>query len=157
MILAPGTRGYVDLVLIGQPEVALAVSMTGDITRTGWTVSAADYDPINWTVTNPEGEYLSYTPAVVDPETPASVSWVSTPTTLKFDVLEAALGLVSDTYNANEDFDGTVEIPVTTKYTIGWEWPFYVDAASDVKDTALGTSGIATLQIDFTITATQIN
>ena len=163
-VVAPGTTGSFTYTIAGRPEVKLALTLGATITRTGWTVvTANDYDPINWTVTNPDGDFLSYTAA--DGETAASVAWVDGTTYLKADVLEDALALVSDTYEANQDFTGKV-------YTVSWVWPFEVAGTAitnttpdpdvlytfDQADTIIaGLASAPTLAINLTITATQIN
>lgn len=130
-VLAPGTSGsVVGFTVTGTPEVASRLSFTVNETNSKLT-GWGSYEPVLWTLTVGGTD-------VVDGGTFAAL----------------IAGLKAQT----ADFAPNTDLASGLSYEISWEWPFYVDAASDVADTALGDLDTApTVALDFGITITQID
>ena len=150
-VVAPGTKGdMVSMELSGTPEVATRVSYAvEEIALDGWTLSGgAEYCPI---IFNVEGE---------------TYGTKDTAATNKYDdVDDLKAALVTAVAGYKQDFAPNTNLAsaeVSAKaLSISWEWPFYVDADHDVKDTDLGNKAAAgnhgVIQIKVATTVTQID
>ena len=156
-VLAPGTGGeFVDISVKGRPEVATEVSVAAVVTLSS-----------NWTVVDDKG-----TPDPADDETkfycPITVTVGTTPICgLNFDnaaafvaEIQNAITGYSHVYGPNEDLS-----LVDANFDISWAWAFTGATGTainqtDEYDTQLGnkaTTEVLTLQIDLSITVTQVN
>lgn len=144
-VVAPGTSGELTGSSIkGTPEVAVRVTNEATVTLDdNWIVDGAFYCPIEITVNGVKVD----TSTCTDKDTFATA-------------VANAINAVSAEYKAGTDLSN-----VTDGLSISWAWPFYVDEATDKKDTALGdaAAGIpdgaqaATISINVTTTVTQID
>ena len=145
-VLAPGTSdsGAATITISGTPEVAARVAITGTVTLTGWTVNAADYCPIVFTVNSVTYQIGDSTN---DTESAKYFSTVS--------ALEAAL---SAALSSTQDFAPNTAITAGTAGSISWSWPFN---GNDANDTALGntaaTGTAPSISITQSATVTQID
>jgi hypothetical protein len=119
-VIAPGTTGTYEFspALSGAaPEVAYKFKFNATGAYTGdWNVNSTAYQPLKFTLSTVNGSDV--TKVVEDAELSALVSKLN----------EAGAGTVIE----------AGALPSTdTKYRITWNWPFSVDDATDVKDTAL--------------------
>lgn len=137
LVVAPGTgsvdeygkplTGALSIKLSGKPEVATKITVTAGVTLGGeWKVNGQFYCPLIFYIGN----------ETVNGSTFTSV-----------DDLNDAIGDAVATYimDPNDDLadltDGTGDDDITVN--IGWRWPFHVNDATDVKDTALGDAAAA--------------
>jgi len=136
-VAAPGTRGHItDFSITGTPAVPVRVAIMVDRSQSaleGWVDGGgASYEPILWTLTDGAGS------AIVAGGT--------------FDQLLDALDAIHVDLPANTDLSQSGV--ALDGYTISWEWPFYVSAANDVRDTFLGKklpAPTATLVFDIVV------
>ena len=144
-VVAPGTSGSLtETMITGKPEVAVRVTNEATVTLNDkWIVDGNFYCPIEITVNGVKVD----TSTCTDKDTFATA-------------VANAINAVSAEYKAGTDLSN-----VTDGLSISWAWPFYVDEATDRKDTALGdaAAGIpdgaqaATISINVTTTVTQID
>lgn len=144
-VVAPGTSGKLtETMITGKPEVAVRVTNEATVTLNDkWIVDGNFYCPIEITVNGVKVD----TSTCTDKDTFATA-------------VANAINAVSAEYKAGTDLSN-----VTDGLSISWAWPFYVDEATDRKDTALGdaAAGIpdgaqaATISINVTTTVTQID
>ena len=140
-VVAPGTNGTLAAYDIsGTPEVDTEVTYTADLTLTGWEVDGAVYCPIVFNVNGTEIK--------ID---------ATNDTTAKLEeAVEAAIVGATQKYHTNDDLSAVEDDLVVT-----WAWEYYVDAATDVKDTALGDAAAdgnaATIALTTSATITQLN
>jgi hypothetical protein len=75
--------------------------------------------------------------------------------------LVAAIKALSGDVSGTKNYEAKTlpaAFAVGTSHTIGWNWEYYVDAAGDEFDTAMGNAGaLDNIEITITITAEQIN
>ena len=141
-VVAPGTKGTLaSFNVTGTPEVDVEVTYKADLTLEGWKVDGNEYCPIIFTVgTN--------TYKIGD----AGIAYVS-------DLVKAVEDAIVDAYAYYHTNTNLAE--VSDDLIVSWEWPYYVDEATDVKDTALGDAAAAgnaaTIALDVTITVTQVD
>ena len=129
-LVAPGTEGTLlaKAAISGAPEVAVNITKVADLKLAGWEVGGVYYCPL--IINGIKG--LDYSSMA---EFEAAV--------------EASLA-VNVNCQANAD--------LAQDTTVAWEWPFYVSAENDVKDTALGNLATApTIEFTYTVTVTQID
>lgn len=136
-VVAPGTKGTAaGFTVAGTPEVDVALAYDCTVTYSdGWSDGTNPYYPIKYTL------YKNGTA-------------VSGATAVDAATIHTKVAALSTTVDAGTDLS-TVDA-----YTIGWEWAFSPDAATDVKDTALGNAAAAgdiTVSIAFTMSATQVD
>lgn len=144
-VVAPGTSGKLtETMITGKPEVAVRVTNEATVTLNDkWIVDGNFYCPIEITVNGVKVD----TSTCTDKDTFATA-------------VANAINAVSAEYKAGTDLSN-----VTDGLSISWAWPFYVDEATDRKDTALGdaAAGIPTgaqaanITIAVTTTVTQID
>ena len=151
-LVAPGTAGSLThFDIAGTPEVDVAVTYTATLTLEGWYLDAdkngaqdggeEDYCPLIFTV-GTEEFYIGKAGITNVAELKAAV--------------EAAIVAKAATYKHNTDLSA-----VEDDLNVSWRWEYYVDGATDVKDTKLGDQAAAgneaTVQLDVTCTVTQID
>ena len=138
-VLAPGTEGNVGgFSITGTPEVAVRIKYTVDtFNLTGWTVAGTSdnefYCPIIFKIGTETVDGLTFTDA---------------------DSLVAA---VKAKIEKTVDVDAKTSLASSNDISITWEWPFSTSAANDVKDTALGDAGTASISLKISCTVTQID
>ena len=150
-LVAPGTSGTaVSVGITGTPEVEVAVTYTATITATGWTVSAAEYFPIIFTV---GGDTYGITGmkdgnGVAPDHDYATIALLTA-------AVEDAIEVASSHYAPNTN----LATATNADMTITWEWAF--EGNDDAKDTALGDLAAAgtapTISIATTATVTQVD
>ena len=118
-VIAPGTTGTYEFspaIQGSAPEVAYQTNFTASGKYVGdWTADAVIYQPLKFSlVRTVEGENTT----------------LATNVSLEDLIIALNTAGTGTTYEANT-------LPTSTSYTISWEWPFSVDAATDAKDTAL--------------------
>ncbi len=133
-VVAPGTSGTLaNVTITGTPEVAVRVSYQA-------TLDLGD----NWV----DGDGNYYCP----------LEFTVNGTTLKgsnYQDVAAFELVVSNTIQAfTQDFAANTAINYTTG-AITWKWAY--EGNDDTKDTALGNAGNAIIDLDLTVTATQID
>ena len=159
-VVAPGTTkaNLTNLTLEGTPEVATRVEYIGRLSLSGWeidedgdpaTPETVEYCPIRITVEGKEF-YIGGTDLNGD-----SIDHTGD---LKVAV-EDAIAKCSKDYDPNEDLSS---VAVTNDApTVTWSWPYHVDEATDVKDTALGNNAAdgspAEIELTINVSVTQID
>lgn len=126
-ILAPGTydEQVNALTISGQPEVAVKLDYTCDVTLTGWKVDGVDYCPLVINIT-------------VDPIGPVAAST----TTFKMDGYTSVSGMAAAIEEHITSLSAVRVDPLTdlgTSISISWSWAYDGD---DVKDTKLGDAAV---------------
>jgi hypothetical protein len=146
-VVAPGTAKSFNtgIVVTGKPEVAVQVTTVANLTLTGWTVGGAEYCPLVFTVGT--GTYK------IDGTAIKTVAELET-------AVENAIAAYTAIYAPNTD----LSTAATDNFVIGWSWAFEVldsdgdvDAAIDVKDTALGDAATASVSLTLKQTITQVD
>ncbi|MFK4566015.1 hypothetical protein [Enterococcus sp. UD-01] len=135
-VIAPGTTGTYDFspALSGDaPEVAYKFKFTAAGAYTGnWNVNSTAYEPLKFTLSTVNG---------------------STVTKLVEDVTLSALVTKINEVGADTVIEAGSLPSTTTKYRITWNWPFSVNDATDIKDTALADKLISEdLTVDLSVT-----
>ena len=143
-VVAPGMSGeMVAMTLDGAPEVAVKVTYAAEIEFEGWLdESGALYLPIVVTING-----TAYSAAGTNCATAADFATY----------LENKIAEYSCEYAAGTDLS-TVE---DDSLAISWEWAYYVDDDTDVKDTYLGDQAVdgnpSTISFTVTTTVTQVD
>lgn len=135
-VLAPGTEGNVGgFSITGTPEVAVRIKYTVDtFNLTGWTVADDEfYCPIIFKIGNETVNGSTFTDAA------------------------SLVAAVKAKIEKNVDVDANTSLATSNDISITWEWPFSTSAANDVKDTALGDAGTASIGLKISCTVTQID
>ncbi len=160
-VVAPGTKGELaNISITGKPEVATRVAIVPTVTLTGWTIET----PATEEGAEPTTEF--YFPIVIKVNGTAVDTSNATDAAGVKAAIESAIAALSKDYDPNFEFkaddpetedtdEGTFNIELT------WEWVFYVDDATDVKDTYLGNQAAAgnasEITIGIAISVTQID
>ncbi len=147
-VVAPGTSGSLtETMITGKPEVAVRVTNEATVTLNDkWVVDSDFYCPI----------IIKVNDTTIDGKDCTSAEDFQTK-------VKTAIDGVSAEYAPNTDL-GNLPAEAAKGLSVSWEWPFYIDDATDRKDTALGdaAAGInggtaGTITIDITTTVTQID
>lgn len=137
-VIAPGTKGnMVGMTITGTPEVAVSVNYAADFKVEGWTVGNEFYCPLQIKVGSTMIDGATFNNAAA---------------------FENAVNTEISTYNKNYAAGTDLSTASVTTPSVSWEWPFFVNNADDVKDTALGDlTGAPTVSLEVTTTVTQID
>lgn len=144
-VFAPGTKGEQTgaITVTGKPEVDVEVVYSADVSFDGWTLSDGTtfYCPLIFNINGTE---------IKQDSTITSAAAFAAAIKAEIEGLDA-------TYHTNTDLSAQAGNTVD----ISWEWPFYVSAENDVKDTDLGNQAAAgsasKVSITYSATATQID
>lgn len=133
-VVAPGTNGSLATVSIsGTPEVAVRVATTATVDLgDDWMVDGSFYCPLEITVGTDTIKGTAYT-SVEDFE----------------NAIKEKLEAVKADYAAGTD------LSTASTSSLSWKWAF--EGNDDVKDTALGNKGNATISISVSTSVTQID
>lgn len=145
-VVAPGTEGTLGGIAIdGKPEVKVEVTVTADLTLTGWEIDGVEYCPIVFTV---GGNTLK-----IDGTNIKTVAELEA-------AVEKVFSDLSGTVEANSDLLAAKDV------TVSWAWAFRtgdsddVKNANDVKDTALGNlaaqGSAPTISFECSVGVTQV-
>ena len=151
-VFAPGTSGTLaDIEITGNPEVAVRITYSADLTFSNWQVSASDYCPIAITVG-------TVTYRMGDPANDnATLKNYSTLSAFEAAVEAAIAATSADVIAIGSDLDENQDLQVT------WSWAFdnttnpYIDNAKDTALANIAEPNEPTLSISVTATVTQID
>lgn len=140
-VIAPGTKGnMVGMTITGTPEVAVSVNYAANFKVKDWTVDDNFYCPLQIKVGSTMIDGASFDNAAA---------------------FENAVNNEISTYNKNYAAGTDLSTASVTTPSVSWEWPFFVNNADDVKDTALGdlaaNGNAPTVSLTITTTVTQID
>lgn len=140
-VIAPGTKGnMVGMTITGTPEVAVSVNYAANFKVKDWTVDGNFYCPLQIKVGSTMIDGASFDNAAA---------------------FENAVNNEISTYNKNYAAGTDLSTASVTTPSVSWEWPFFVNNADDVKDTALGdlaaNGNAPTVSLTITTTVTQID
>ena len=133
-VVAPGTKGTLASISInGTPEVMVDVTVTANLTLTGWEIDGGEYCPIVFKVGEEE------------------IKMEGTTITTIADLESAVEAKFTEMSQTNV----SVGTDLAANISISWEWPY---AGEDTKDTALGDLTTApTITFDCRVTVTQVD
>lgn len=154
-VVAPGTEGtFGGVTISGQPEVAVEVKTTADVTLSGWNVGTDGefYCPLKFTIGNTTINGLDYSKSTAGGE----------------NSFQYAIKKAIEDATTRQIAAGTDLSSVGQGITYSWEWPFENGTGSqnqsDALDTVLGnnaadadSSNDPTITIKVTTTVTQID
>lgn len=145
-VVAPGTRGdMVKMTITGTPEVAVRVNYT------------ATFDVEGWNITDTDGTSKFYCPLQIK----VGTTTIDGTKFTREDLFEDAVNTEISTYSKNYAAGTDLSTASVTTPSVSWEWPFFVNNADDVKDTALGdlaaNGNAPTVSLTITTTVTQID
>ena len=135
-VVAPGMKGSMaKMTIAGAPEVAVKVTYAANLELANWEVNSAYYCPIVIKVGATEYKGASYS-SMAEFET----------------AVENAINAYTAEYAAGVNLDAnTAAAP-----DVSWSWAYYVDDATDEKDTKLAATG-ATIALTVVTTVTQVD
>ena len=148
-LVAPGTTGYATVDIKGTPEVAVNVKVDIIIVD---NVGVDTYYPLTWTVAGKNGS--------------GNADGIFAGKTLTFDTADAddvtaygvTLGDRFAVITIDQDFAPANDLDLDSEMRITWNWAFYVDEATDVKDTAIGSKGtLDSVSVSIAATVTQLD
>lgn len=148
-MLAPGTADEQinALTIVGTPEVAVSVQYDIDVQLTNWSTDLTDDS------TKLATEYCPLVIVVTIDGVPTEFKKTGTVADLEKAIEDHINKLDTARYNPNTDLKKTI--------SFSWSWAYEVDAATNVKDTALGNNAAAgkpaTFYISLGVTVTQID
>ncbi len=156
--LAPGTNGtLVSVTVSGQPEVAVKITKTANLTLTGWTVDSADYMPVVFTVGSVTYQMGSGTDS-------ATAKYFGSVADLEAAVEQAITGgstTTSGSTTHSVDVAANTDLANNHDVTVTWAWAFEGASGAyqtDAKDTKLADlASLPTISISVTTTVTQID